>query len=319
MDFRTVVELPKQTFQLSPKSKVVLLGSCFAQNVGERMQAAMPDGAVCTNPFGVLYNPESIRTALEILIYGSLFFPDEYIFRGQDGLWHSWLHSGAFSAADREDCVRAVVKSYEDAVAQLRTADLLCVTFGTNHVYEHRERSFVVGNCHKEPASAFAERQLSEDEIFCAWDALLNELEKEFPGQKVVFTVSPFRYAKYGFHESQLAKATLLLATERLCAAHANACYFPAYEIVLDELRDYRFFDADMLHPSAQAADYVWQRFSAWCFSKEMEEYAGERASLLKAEAHVPLHPESEEAERFRKRLARQREAFMKKWELPGP
>lgn len=316
MEFRTVVDLPKQKFQLSPRSRVVFMGSCFAQNIGERMAATMPDGSVCVNPFGVLYNPESIRTALEILVFGSLFFPDEFLFRGQDGLWHSWLHSGAFSAESREECAEAVVSSYEDAVSQLRTADLLCVTFGTNRVYEHREKGFVVGNCHKETSGSFMERGLGVEEIVSGWNTLLAEFQKEYPALKVVFTISPYRYAKYGFHDSQVAKSTLMLAVDRLCAEHGNACYFPAYEIVLDELRDYRFYDADMLHPSSQASEYVWKRFREWCFSEDMKQYAAEREALLKAEAHRPLHPESEEAQRFMKKLEKQREAFKKKWTL---
>ena len=292
------------------------MGTCFAQNIGERMAATMPDGAVCVNPFGVLYNPESIRTALEILVFGSLFFPDEFIFQGQDGLWHSWLHSGAFSAESREECAKAVVSSYEDAVSQLRAADLLCLTFGTNRVYEHREKGFVVGNCHKEQAGNFVERRLGIEEIVSGWNTLLAEFQKEYPELKVAFTISPYRYAKYGFHDSQVAKATLLIAVDRLCAEHPNACYFPAYEIVLDELRDYRFFEADMLHPSSQASEYVWERFQEWCFSDDMKQYAAERTALLKAEAHRPLHPDSEEALRFLKKLEKQRETFKKKWTL---
>lgn len=316
MEFRTVVDLPKQKFQLSPRSRVVLMGSCFAQNIGERMAATMPDGTVCVNPFGVLYNPESIRTALEIMVFGSLFFPDEFLFRGQDGLWHSWLHSGKFSATSRDECAEAVVSSYENAVAQLRSAELLCVTFGTNRVYEHRERGFVVGNCHKEQTGDFVERRLGIEEIVSGWNTLLAEFQKEYPALKVVFTISPYRYAKYGFHDSQVAKSTLMLAVDRLCAEHGNACYFPAYEIVLDELRDYRFYDVDMLHPSSQASEYVWKRFREWCFSEDMKQYAAEREALLKAEAHRPLHPESEEAQRFMKKLEKQREAFKKKWTL---
>ena len=316
MEFRTIVELPERSVTLSPHSSVVLLGSCFAQNIGERMQEEMPDGSVCVNPFGVLYNPESIRTALEIMLFGSLFFPDEYIFQGRDGLWHSWLHSGAFSSPERSSCVETIKKSYDTATASLRTANVLCVTFGTNRVYEHKQRGFVVGNCHKELPATFAERQLGVEEIIASWDIILDELEKELPEVKVVFTVSPYRYAKYGFHDSQLAKATLLLAVENLCQKHSNVCYFPAYEIVLDELRDYRFFSPDMLHPSPQASDYVWKRFSEWSFSEELRLYSRERIALMKMEAHKTLFPDSEEDKSFQQKLEKKRIAFQKKWGL---
>ncbi|MBR1712841.1 MAG: GSCFA domain-containing protein [Alloprevotella sp.] len=314
MDFRTIVELPRERVELGPQSGVLLVGSCFAEHIGGRMRAALPEGAVCVNPFGVLYNPESLRMALEIVVFGSLFFPEEYLFEGRDGLWHSWLHSGAFSAEKHEDCVSRIKAAYEEAVGLLRRADMLCVTFGTNHIYEHRTRGIVVGNCHKEPAAQFAERALDVEEICTGWDKLLDDLANEFPALRVVFTVSPYRYAKYGFHGSQLAKATLQLAVARLCAGHPNALYFPAYEIVVDELRDYRFYEADMLHPSAQAADYVWQRFADWAFTDELRDYAAEKAALEKAEAHRPLHPDAEEYRKFLEALERKREAFRRKW-----
>ncbi|MBR1733182.1 MAG: GSCFA domain-containing protein [Alloprevotella sp.] len=314
MDFRTVVELPRERVELGPQSGVLLAGSCFAEHIGVRMRTALPEGAVCVNPFGVLYNPESLRMALEIAAFGSLFFPEEYLFEGTDGLWHSWLHSSAFSSEKHEECAERIKAAYEEAAGLLRRADMLCVTFGTNRIYEHRTRGIVVGNCHKEPAAQFTERSLDVEEICAGWDKLLDDLAEEFPALRVVFTVSPYRYAKYGFHGSQLAKATLQLAVARLCAGHPNALYFPAYEIVVDELRDYRFYEADMLHPSAQAADYVWQRFAEWAFTDEMRDYAAEKAALEKAEAHRPLHPGSEEHRKFLETLERKREALRRKW-----
>jgi len=290
------------------------MGSCFAERIGARMTEAFPAGKVCVNPFGVLYNPESLRQALQIILYGSLFFPEEYLFEGCDGLWHSWLHSGAFSARRHDDCTRHIMQAYETAVETLRKADVLCVTFGTARIYEHRQRGFVVGNCHKEPAVLFGERILTVDEICTAWSPLLTDLEHERPDLTVVFTVSPYRYAKYGLHGNQLSKATLLLAIDRLAREHRNVAYFPAYEIVTDELRDYRFYDTDMLHPSEQASDYVWARFREWAFSPEMQQYAVDRAALAKAEAHRPLHPESEEHRKFEEALRRKREAFERKW-----
>lgn len=314
MEFRTIVDLPKQKVALRPGSQVLCVGSCFAERIGARMSEAMPPGSVCLNPFGVLYNPESIRQALHIILYGSLFFPEEYLFQGQDGLWHSWLHSGAFSSERHEVTTRRIVTAYEEAVTMLRRADLLCITFGTPRIYEHRRQGFVVGNCHKEPGATFADRMMDVDEICTAWDSLLADLERERPELRIVMTVSPYRYAKEGMHGNQLAKATLLLAIDRMAREHRNVVYFPAYEIVVDELRDYRFYDTDMLHPSLQASDYVWSRFREWSFAPEMQQYADERAAIARAEAHRPLHPGSEEHRKFEEALRRKREAFEKKW-----
>lgn len=314
MEFRTIVDLPHEKIVLRPRSHALLMGSCFAERVGTRMADALPAGQVCVNPFGVLYNPESLRQALQILLYGSLFFPEEYLFEGSDGLWHSWLHSGAFSARRHDDCAQGITRAYEAAVETLRRADVLCLTLGTSRIYEHRQHGFVVGNCHKEPAAFFGERALSVDEICTSWASLLDDLERERPELKVVFTVSPYRYAKYGLHGSQLSKATLLLAIDRLAREHRNVAYFPAYEIVTDELRDYRFYEADMLHPSEQASEYVWMRFREWAFSPELQQYAAEREALAKAEAHRPLHPDSEACRKFEESLRRKREAFARKW-----
>lgn len=286
MEFRTPVKLSKAPLVLTPDSQVVMLGSCFAEAVGEHMCELLPEERVALNPFGVLYNPESVRMALEILLFDSFFFPDEYIFQGHDGLWHSWLHSTHFSSENREECAQ-LIRSERDRAAQiLRSADLLCVTFGTNRAFEHRERGFIVGNCHKEPAQTFVERRLDVEEIVSSWDHILKELARINPKVQVVFTVSPYRYAGYGLHESQIAKATLLLAVERLCEQNPQVHYFPAYEIVLDELRDYRFYAPDMLHPSAQASDYVWERFAEWTFTSEMQSHEQASKKKLKAARH---------------------------------
>lgn len=316
MIFRTKVDLPKSPFRLLPSSHLLLLGSCFSEHVGQHLADAFPEGHVDVNPFGVLYNPESIRHALEILLYGSLFFPDEFIFEGRDGLFHSWMHSGAFSAASATDCAAGIKSRYELASRHLRKTDVLIVTFGTSYAYLHKQQGLIVSNCHKEVAAEFQEQHLSVEEVVSGWGPMLDDLAREVPALKVVFTVSPYRYAKYGLHESNLAKATLLLAIDRLCLEHKNACYFPAYEIVTDELRDYRFYDTDMLHPSAQATDYVYDNFRQWAFSEDMQQYAKERDAILRAESHRPLHPESEEYRLFAEKLKKKKAAFQRKWKI---
>lgn len=318
-DFRTLVALSPVKWALTPSSHLLFLGSCFAENVGRHCYEALPETQVSVNPFGVLYNPESLRLALDILLNGSLFFPDDYLFEGSDGLWHSWLHSSIFSSPDRATCAAQIRNAYEAARATLLKADALVVTMGTSHTYIHRERGHVVGNCHKEGAQYFTERILSIHDIVEKWQPLLGELACEIPRLKIIFTVSPDRYAKYGFHENQLSKSTLLLAIDTLCKTHTNAFYFPAYEIVLDELRDYRFYKDDMLHPSAQATAYVWQRFQDWLFSPELQKFCNERAKIINDLSHRPLHPDSEAHRKFLAQLEKRQRAFQKKWKTAAP
>ena len=288
MDFRITAELPADGPHLRPESRVMLMGSCFAEHVGRRMAGAGLRAEV--NPFGVLYNPESLRLGLTALLDG---LPgDDVFFEGRDGLWHSWLHSGAFSAPTREACRRAVTDRLTAAARALRQADVLFVTFGTADVYTLADGR-PVANCHKEPAATFRRRRLAVDEIVDGWLRLIGRLRAARAGLQVVLTVSPYRYAKLGLHGSQLTKAVLLLATDGICRGAEGCFYFPAYEIVTDELRDYRFYDRDMLHPSAQAVDYVWERLGSWCFTPSMHAFLAECEALDRRLTHRPLHPGS--------------------------
>lgn len=322
MEFRTRVELPAGGPRLSPRSRCLWMGSCFAEHIGSRLprlQTAQGFPSVIVNPFGVLYNPESIRIGIETLVENS--FDEKYLFRGKDGQWHSWLHSGEFSAEDKEECLNRILGRLLPAARLLWQADVLFVTFGTARVYELGCGGFVVGNCHREPAAAFTERNLSVEETVRTWLSLLRHLHQVNPSLQVVFTVSPYRYAKYGMHGSQLSKATLLLSIDRLVSAGGKdglpvSHYFPAYEIVLDELRDYRFFGPDMLHPSETAVGYVWERFRDWAFTPDMRQCAEEWQRLDNAFRHRPLHPESKSAHDFRLRTEQLARDFHARWDL---
>lgn len=316
MKLITPVQLPEAGLELRPASRCMAMGSCFAEHVGSLMAESGLQTDV--NPFGVLYNPESIRTSLSILMYGQ--YDEKHIFKGRDGLWHSWMHSGAFSAASKEEVKKKIWERLQGSAANLKTTDLLLITFGTNRAYRLRdnelsddEKKNVVANCHKEPASRFEEIELRHDEIAESW---LKTLELLPSHTRVVFTVSPYRYAKYGFHESQLAKATLLLAIDHICRHYKNATYFPAYEIVVDELRDYRFYDADMLHPSPQAVDYVWERFKEWTFAPDTFTFSREWEAATKLLCHRPLHKDDEVAKELHRRASEKLNELRRKWHL---
>lgn len=289
----TPVSLPKRAPRIVPSTRFMLLGSCFATHIGGQLQRSGLRAEV--NPFGVLYNPESIALVLDAMLDEQL--PADCFFEGRDNLWHSWLHASAFSAPDETTCREKVEKRFREACETLRQTDVICITFGTNRVYEHASR--VVANCHKESASQFAERSLSVGAIVARWQALLKRIRTVNPNVAIIFTVSPYRYAKYGMVENQRAKATLLLAVEELLTCGDNLHYFPAYEILLDELRDYRFYAADMLHPSDVAVDYIWQRFTSWAFTPETLQFAEAWERTERDLNHRPLHPDSDAHKAF--------------------
>lgn len=287
MDFRTIVPLPPGAPVVSPSTHALVLGSCFAEHVGERLRCALTAEQCCVNPFGVLYNPMSIAQALQLLLTDedeSRSTMEQMTFKGRDGLWHSWLHSTHYSAPTREECQARCLTALTEARRLLNSASLLIVTFGTSRCYRLADGT-TVANCHKELATTFTEHDCTTREIVATWRPLLERLRHHRPTLQVVFTVSPYRYRKYGYHASQLAKARLLLALEEM-----GETYFPAYEILLDELRDYRFYKPDMLHPSDQAVDYIWERFQQWTFTPEMLTLNQQRTKELKTQLHHVNH-----------------------------
>ncbi len=313
MNWYTPVETPTAEGFLSPRSHVMLLGSCFADNMGERFAQSLPEGHVSANPFGVLYNPESIAAAVELLL--SEAAADGALFRGRDGLWHSWRHAGAFSAPTEAACRESVNAALAEARRVLCKADLLCITFGTSRLFRLRETGMEVANCHKEPAADFEEEDLSAEQIVRRWQPLLAELLRLRPTLRIVFTISPYRYAKWGFHESRLQKARLLLATDALCRQMPEAVtYFPAYELVEDELRDYRFYAPDLIHLAPQTEDYIWQRVQQWAFSPQLSDYAADKARLLRLTAHRPLHADAASLASLNERKEKMKKDFEEKW-----
>lgn len=258
-----------------------MLGSCFSDEIGEQMKQRYLN-VVC-NPFGTLYNPISIAQAINLQLPMT---NDQLVHR--DGLWHSMSHHGSFSRATREETEQAVQASVETMQQALQEATVIIVTFGTAWVYEMNGE--VVGNCHKLPETTFTRRRLSVDEIVAAWQPILNR----YPDKHWLFTVSPIRHIKDGLHENQLSKATLLLAVEKLTAGsdlqQPTAGYFPSYEIVLDELRDYRFYADDLVHPSSLAIQYIWERFvDTFCTNPTKNELILQH-KRWKQTQHKPLH-----------------------------
>ena len=262
-----------------------MLGSCFSDEIGEQMKQR--NMSVTCNPFGTLYNPLSIANA----IHSSFVHCTSYIVH-HDGLWHSMMHHGSFSRPTKEEAEEAVKASIETMQNALHEATVVIVTFGTAWVYEMN--GHVVANCHKLPAERFTRRRLTVEEIVDAWQSIL----ERYPDKHWIFTVSPIRHIKDGLHENQLSKATLLMAIEQLLdnrqsivpRQSSNRQYFPSYEILLDELRDYRFYADDLVHPSSLAVNYIWERFAdTFCTPQTRNEMTLQHKHW-KFEHHRPLH-----------------------------
>lgn len=248
MKLQTIVDIKPSEWKIGYEDKILMLGSCFSDEIGRQMEERKM--AVTCNPFGTLYNPLSIAQAIHMTELPELV---EY-----DGLWHSMAHHGAFSRATREEAEEAVRFSVATMQRALTEATAVIVTFGTAWVYEMDGK--IVGNCHKMPEKNFIRRRLTVEEIVTAWQPIL----AQYPDKHWLFTVSPIRHIRDGLHENQLSKATLLMAVERLVESQKSKVesrYFPSYEILLDELRDYRFFADDLVHPSGLAVQYIWERF----------------------------------------------------------
>ena len=284
MKLQTIVDIAPSPWKIGCEDNILLLGSCFADAIGEQMAQRYMN--VTCNPFGTLYNPLSIAQAINLRPQTSNIPLVEH-----DGLWHSMAHHGAFSRATREEAEAAVRASVDSMQQALKDASVVIVTFGTAWVYEMKGE--IVGNCHKLPADCFTRRRLSVEEIVAAWQPHL----ERYPDKHWLFTVSPIRHIKDGLHENQLSKATLLQAVEQITnyqspiTNHQSPItYFPSYEILLDELRDYRFYADDLVHPSSLAVNYIWDRFvDTYCTPQTRNELVL-RHKRWKHEHHIPLH-----------------------------
>lgn len=246
MELYTRILLPKARFSFSYEDRVVMMGSCFAENIGRKLEENK--FSVDINPFGTLYNPASVAEGLRMLLRPERFTSGD-LFR-HEGVYHSFTHHSRFSAPSEEECLDHINSRLSQSSDFLRKATRLVITLGTAFVYRLKSDGRIVSNCHKLPEKMFDRQRLSTQEIVEDWKPLLLALWEQNPALKILFTVSPIRHWKDGAHENQLSKATLLLATDALQKDYpGRIAYFPAYEILMDELRDYRFYADDMLLP----------------------------------------------------------------------
>ena len=297
MEFRTKTDIANWDYRLRHSDKLLVMGSCFAEHIGGRLEQMKFRTVV--NPYGVLYNPLSIAEGLRRLVERYPFTEDD-MHEFPDGGWNTWLHHSRYSHPDKNAALNTINKSMDAASRQLTEANVLILTLGTAWVYRLQETNEVVGNCHKVPERRFARQRLQVQEIVEALAEILRHTYEINPKLHVLFTVSPVRHLKDGLHGNQLSKATLLLAVDELCRMFPEQChYFPTYEIVMDELRDYRFYAEDMAHPSKQAIDYVWKCFIEHCIDHEAQRFMDQWEKIIRALDHRPFQPDSSQYRQF--------------------
>lgn len=296
MNFITPIQIPPSTIRIGYEHRTMILGSCFAEAIGQRLSDLL--FPVDLNPFGILYNPDSIAAAIRRLMDGNLFTADELT--RYDDLYHSLLHHGSFSAPTADECLERINARLSAGAEFLAAADRIIVTFGTSYVYRWKGTGAVVGNCHKMPDSYFRRERLSVDKVVHRWNLLLDSMVRRRPEVKWIFTVSPVRHLRDGAHENNLSKSVLHLIIEKLISLYPTiANYFPAYELMMDELRDYRFYAEDMCHPSPAAVHYISDRFESTYMDAKTRAWLRRAEALHRDLQHRPIHPDSEAYRRF--------------------
>jgi GSCFA family len=287
--FRTILPMPNYDFNLNHRDQIVCMGSCFAENIAHKLQSNK--FATLLNPFGILFNPVSIAKALTLLLDDNHFSENE-VFE-HHGLWHSFAHHGHFSKPDKADALQGINTALTNGRAFLKNTNRLIVTLGTANVFVFNKSGEIVANCHKIPANEFTRKRLDLETVVENLSSVFVKLNAQIPKLQIITTVSPIRHIRDGLIENQKSKAVLLLALDEIEANLDFVHYFPSYEILLDDLRDYRFYEADLIHPNKVAIDYIWDYFKQSFFSKATIELISEIEKIVNAINHRPFHPES--------------------------
>jgi len=296
MEFITKIKTDSAKQKIGYDTPVMFVGSCFSGEIGRQFSYGKMD--VLINPFGVLYNPLSTARALEVIMENRAFSKEDlYCY---DNKYLSFYHDTSFSSRDNTKGLIKINRSISEARSFLSGASFLFVTFGTAWVYRWKENNEVVANCHKIPAARFSRHLLKTKDIVTSWQKLVSELKNFNKRLNIVFTVSPVRHLKDGAHGNQLSKSILTLAIDELTSANIELSYFPSYELMLDELRDYRFYKKDMVHPSDTAIEYIWERFRETYFTSDAVSIYDRVAKITEAMRHKITDDNTESIQKFR-------------------
>jgi hypothetical protein len=295
MEFFLPFQNPSFPFSISYRDKILFIGSCFSEEIGNRMEALKFD--VLQNPNGILYDPISISDSLNSYIENKVYKEDDLF--EWNGLWHSWKHHSFFSGIDKQDVLKKINHSQNTAHQFLKQAKLLIITFGTSFNYEIKSNQQNVANCHKAPSTFFNKKLLPANEIASHTLHALAALELFNPDLPIIFTISPVKHVRDGVVENNRSKARLIEAVHSIVEQKQNVFYFPSYEWITDVLRDYRFYKNDMVHPNETAINFVFEKFCESVLDVEATKIMKEIKDIIKATNHKPFFKESEAHQKF--------------------
>lgn len=310
MEFRTVLNGFSSKFKIEGNDKLFFIGSCFTENIGNQLQRLKFESII--NPFGIVYNPISISNSLETLLQNKLSLESD-LFEHQ-GVWHSFDFHSRFSDVKKEKCLEKTNQSITNASLALKNTNVLFITFGSAHVYHLKNQKKTVANCHKLPANHFDKTYIDFNQTFSIYKSLFTKLKEQNPNLKIITTLSPVRYLSDGFAENQKSKAILTLLCHALKDNFEFVDYYPAYEMMMDDLRDYRFYADDMIHPNHMAINYIFNHFSAVYFEKETLCMIQEIEKIKKAMEHKVFLKESEVHKTQGQKMIQQIDALQKKY-----
>lgn len=295
MNFRTEFQIQPSANKIGYNSEIFMAGSCFSENIGNLLSERL--FRVASNPFGIVYNPVSIASSIERLVCGNIFSENEL--SENNGKWFSFEHHGRFSSFSKTNCLENINSEFSKAAGKIKKASFLFITLGTSIVYSYKKTGKIVANCHKLPSSEFERKFLTSIQIEKEFEKAFGSLFAINPAIQVVFTVSPVRHWSEGATDNQLSKAILIAAVHNLRNKIQNINYFPAYELMMDDLRDYRFYADDLLHPNQAAIAYIWEKFKETYLNEDAKTISIIVEDLLKARNHKVFYPGSEEHAKF--------------------
>ncbi len=275
--------------KINHNSPLLTIGSCFSDSIGNKLIENKFDALV--NPFGTVYNPISIHETLKNTI--RLLYPSSQSYLLQQGLFFNYHFHSKFAAANEDDLVRQLTTAIDSSHAFIMESKVLIITYGTSFVYERTDTNEIVANCHKVPGSRFNKRLLSVEEILLSFQSLHKDITENLSVEKIILTVSPVRHIKDTLELNSLSKSILRIACQHLVNQYSNVAYFPSFEIMMDDLRDYRFYKNDMIHPTDTAEDYMWEKFSKAYFNEPTLQFLKQWGEIKKAIAHRPIQADS--------------------------
>lgn len=308
--FRTSINIKESGVKIDYNSKITSIGSCFSENIGKKLADLYFD--ITINPTGVMFNPVSVFDSLDFIIRNKQFTEKDLFLNGD--LWSSYHHSTLFSDTDRDVCLEKINCSLKQSSAQLKASRFLIITFGTAWIYNLADTGQTVANCHKQPAQLFERKRLTVNEITRNASETIQHLKQLNPDLNIIFAVSPVRHMKDGATENNISKGILLQAIQEITESEQNCTYFPSYEIVTDELRDYRFYADDMIHPSPLTVNYIFDKFKETYFDDTTKQASGEIQAFVQASSHRPLHINSAEYCKFENYLKQSRLKLLNKY-----